>query len=294
MKRRPHGRRPHLRTFICPHRTVIRTRSRRRSQEKTEVTVSTDHINDTPAEPPTPPAIDHDPVPVGVPRFDVLAELFATFATDTDSIYRTWVTATVPNLADRPGSRAVDLGCGSGRFIDLLADRHNHVLGVDIAARELDIARTNHAQPHVQFEHRSLLDVTAEHDGQFDTVFTVNTVHHLRAHGIVLPHVRSLVAPGGHLIAIDIIDPGNWADLDWHIHDAFTDAEISYRHRSHDPDVAADLIRLRLHPAWLDHVTENIPLTCEQFTTQYTAEFPGVQITQLDRVVAAAHWHAPA
>jgi 2-polyprenyl-3-methyl-5-hydroxy-6-metoxy-1,4-benzoquinol methylase len=282
-----------MRICLCLQRTVVKTCARTRSPERTEVTVSTDHINNIPAAHPTPAATGNEDAVVGeVPRFDVLAELFATFAADTDSIYRTWVTAAVPDLADRPGSRAVDLGCGSGRFTDLLADRHNHVLGVDIAARELDLARANHTQPHVRFEHRGLLDVTADRDGQFDTVFTVNTVHHLRAHDIVLPHLRSLVAPGGHLIAVDIVDPGQWRDLDWHIHDAFTDAETSYRHRSQDAGIAADLVRLRLHPAWLDHVTENIPLTRDQFTAFYIAAFPGVEITNLDRVVAAAHWHA--
>jgi 2-polyprenyl-3-methyl-5-hydroxy-6-metoxy-1,4-benzoquinol methylase len=227
--------------------------------------------------------------------FDELAELFHTLAADTDPIYRGWVTAHVPDLPGQPGSRAVDLGCGSGRFIDLLASRHTEVLGVDIAAREIDMARREHPQPHVRFEVRSLLDVTADADGQFDTVFSVNTVHHLRAHHVVLPHLRSLLAPGGHLVVVDIVDPGGWASgVDWHIHDAFVAAETSYRHRSKDRNVAADILRLHLHPAWLEHVTTNIPLTRQEFRARYGAAFPGAEFADLDRVVAAAHWRAPA
>jgi len=122
-------------------------------------------------------------------------------------IYRPWLTAAVPDLSTQPGSRAVDLGCGTGRFTALLADRHTDVLAVDIAARTLAIARATDPQPHVRFEHRSLLEVTPDLDGRFDTVLTVNTIHHLRAHHTVLPHLRSLLAPGGHLLAVDITDP---------------------------------------------------------------------------------------
>ena len=234
-------------------------------------------------------------VPEQKTYFDELAELFHIFAADTDPMYRGWVTASVPDLGHRPGSRAVDRGCGSGRFIDLLAGRHGAVLGVDIAEREIAIARREHPQPHVRLEKRSLLDVTAAADGQFDTVFSVNTVHHLRAHDVVLPHLRSLLAPGGHLVIIDIVDPGGWATgADWHIHEAFVDAESSYRHRSKDRNVAADLLRLRLHPAWLEHVTTNIPLTREEFRAQYGAVFPYAEFADLDRVVAAVYWRAPA
>ena len=52
--------------------------------------------------------------------------------------------------------------------------------------------------------------------------------------------------------------------------------------------------RLRLHPAWLEHVTTNIPLTREQFHAQYGAVFPGAEFAELDPVVAAVHWRAPA
>jgi len=227
--------------------------------------------------------------------FADLAELFRTFAADTDSIYRSWATAAVPHLADQPGSRAVDLGCGHGRFLDLLADRHAEVLGVDIAEAGIEIARREHRQPNIRLQTRSLLDVTPETDGRFDTVFSVNTIHHLRAHDVVLPRLRSLLVPGGHLVVVEIVDSGGWdRGVDWHIKEAFLDAEKSYRYRSKDPDVAADVLRLRLHPAWLEHVTTNIPLTREQFHAQYGAVFPGAEFAELDPVVAAVHWRAPA
>jgi SAM-dependent methyltransferase len=232
-------------------------------------------------------------VPEQKPYFDALADLFHTFAADTDPIYRAWVTANVPDLHEQTGSRAVDLGCGSGRFIDVLADRHTQVLAVDIVAREVDMCGAEHPRRNVRYQVRSLLDVTPDTDGRFDTVFTVNTVHHLRSHDIVLPHLRSLVKPSGHLVLVDIIDPGQWRSVEWHIHEAFVDAEESYRCRSRDPEVAAEVMRLRLHPDWLEHVTTNIPLTRDEFHRHYQAVFPGIEFRDLHKEVTAGYWRAP-
>jgi SAM-dependent methyltransferase len=232
-------------------------------------------------------------VPQQKVHFDELAELFRTFAADTDCILRPWVVENVPDLSGRDGSRAADLGCGTGRFLDLLADRHQQVYGVDISAREVEMAREAHGRPSVRLDVRSLLDVRPESDGLFDTVFTVNTVHHLRAYDVVLPHLRSLVAAGGHLIIIDLVDPGSWHDPDWHVHRAFLDAEDSYRNRSKDRDVAADLLRLRLHPNWLEHAATNVPLPRADWDQRYRTAFPGATFTDLHDDITAVHWTSP-
>jgi SAM-dependent methyltransferase len=125
-------------------------------------------------------------------------------------------------------------------------------------------------------------------------VFSVNTIHHLRDHDRVLPHVRSLVAPGGRAVLVDIVDPGQWPSRDWHIGEAFRDAEASFRHRSRTAEAAADVLRLRLHPAWLEHVTTNVPLTRARFHEAYGEVFPCAEFTDdLNGVVAAARWQAP-
>ncbi|HVQ94785.1 MAG TPA: class I SAM-dependent methyltransferase [Mycobacteriales bacterium] len=227
-------------------------------------------------------------------RFDELAELFHTFAADSAGIFQPWVLANVPDLSTVDGARAVDLGCGTGRFTGLLADRHAEVLGVDISAREIDIARAEHRRPGVRLEVRSLLDVTPGTDGVFDTVFTVTTLHHLRAYDVALPHLRSLVAPGGHLAIIDLVDPGPWRDRDWHVQRAFEDAEDSYRNRSRSAEVAADVLRLRLHPTWLEHAAANVPLPRAEFADRYRAAFPGATFTDLHDDITAIHWRAPA
>jgi trans-aconitate methyltransferase len=230
------------------------------------------------------------PQPAGAGQrvhFNELAELFAVLAADTECVYRPWLDATLP----ASGDRVVDLGCGPGRWTGLLVDRYADVLGVDIADREIAMART--AYPDVRFDVRSLLDVTPDTDGRFDLVFSVNAVHHLRDHDRVLPHLRSLAAPGGTVVVVDIIDPGGWATLDFQIRHALLDAEESYRYRSRDHRVAARILELHLHPTWLDHALTNVPLTRPEFRRRYAAVFPGAEFTDLHRVVTAMHWTDP-
>lgn len=219
--------------------------------------------------------------------YDQLAGLFATFAEDTDSLYRPWLTDVVGT-----GERAIDLGCGSGRWTDLLLDRYQNVYGVDTSAVEIEMAAQRH--PTATFAARDLMDVSPDQDGVHDLVFSVNTVHHLNDHDKVLPHLRSLVKPGGQVVIIDITDPGGWDTLEYQVADAFRDAEESYRHRSQDYQVAARVLELHLHPVWLEHCLNDRPLTRPQFREVYAQAFPGAEFAELHRVITGMRWQAPA
>src|SRR5712691_7874099 len=155
--------------------------------------------------------------------FDPLAELYERYAEINDGVYRPWLTAALP--AGGPHQRAADLGCGSGRFTGLLADRYEQVLAVDIAEREIGIARAKRAGPRISYQARSMLDVTPERDGQFDLVLSVNAIYHVRDHGRALPLIRSLVRPGGWAVLVDIVrrDPPRQGAL-WHRWSGIQDA----------------------------------------------------------------------
>src|SRR5262245_3051486 len=103
------------------------------------------------------------------PLFDPIAELYERYAEINDAIYRPHLARALPAA----GPRGVELGCGSGRFTGLLADRCEHVLAVDIAEREVAIAREKRAHPNVEYRVGSLLDVSPDRDGRFDVVLSV-------------------------------------------------------------------------------------------------------------------------
>lgn len=226
-----------------------------------------------------------------IPLFNALAELYERYAEVNDAVYRPFLARSLPAT----GTRAVDLGCGSGRFTGLLADRCADVLAVDIAEREIEIARRRRYRPNVEYRLANLLDVTAADDGPFDVVFSVNALFHLfRQHDTddVLGHVRSLVAPGGTAVITDVVSPGPRSLLHhrwWGLQDA---ARTWVRRRSLAD--AWTVMRIRQHPVWMQHARSNLPLTRDEFHRWYSTVFPGAEFTDdLDPFICAITWRRP-
>ena len=157
----------------------------------------------------------------------------------------------------------------------------------------LDIARTERARPNVDYQHRGILDVAAG-EGPFDVVLSVHALHHVGDPGVVLPHVRSLLAPGGRLVVADIIDPGGWRTREFHLDRAFDRRPCGLpahpRRRTRQPTS----LRLLLHPRWLQLTEADTPLTRDAFHTAYDEAFPGaVYADDLNPTMCGAVWQAP-
>jgi SAM-dependent methyltransferase len=223
--------------------------------------------------------------------FDDFAELFDRFTGIWDRIsggFDDWVRGHLPKRV----VSAVDLGCGAGRHSVLLADHAERVLAVDVADRMLDIARAGRARPNIDYQRRGVLDVASE-DGPFDVVLSVHTLHHVGSTGTVLPHVRSLLAPGGRLIVADIVDPGDWPTREFQIDRAFDDARAVYQ-LTGEADAAADVVRLLLHPRWRHLAEQDTPLTRGAFHAAYEEAFPGAEFADdLHPMMCGAVWQAP-
>jgi 2-polyprenyl-3-methyl-5-hydroxy-6-metoxy-1,4-benzoquinol methylase len=222
------------------------------------------------------------------PLFNPIAVLYERYADVNDEVYRPYLERALPTA----GGRAVDLGCGSGRFTGLLADRYEHVLAVDIAEREIDIAASKRARPNITYRAASLLEVTPDRDGLFDAVLSVNTLFNLFGEhdpDDVLRHVRSLIAPGGSAVIVDVVSACSRSALRhrwWGVEDA---VRTFARRRS----VAAawTVLRLRQHPVWLRHVRANRALRREAFHERYSAVFPGARFTdELDPFLCGMQW----
>lgn len=225
--------------------------------------------------------------------FDPIAELYDRFAALSHGAYSRWLQHVLPAR----GGRAVDLGCGAGRFVDLLADRYDEVLAVDASSRMIDLARERRARPAVDYRVRDLWDLTPERDGTFDLVFSVNTLHHLGPDPQrYLAHVRRLVSPGGRLVVIDCVR---------HTPDWATGA-VTYRLYRFSRTVsgavragvtrrsAADALaayRLRRHPRWRDLAAGAPVVSRAEFHRQYAAAFPGASFADtLDPSVCGVTW----
>jgi SAM-dependent methyltransferase len=196
----------------------------------------------------------------------------------------------IARLPAEPGGRAVDLGCGTGRHAALLAQRFDDVLAVDTSDPMLALARRHRPARNIRYQQRDLHDVTPERDGRFDLVLCAYTLLYTPDPPRALRHVRSLVAPNGQAILVDLCDQPR--PQGWLRRDAIRALAADLRERRLPVLHACEVYRLATDPAWLTHQASIRPLPPGQFEQTYQEVFPGAVITALDRA-RAVHWQRP-
>jgi SAM-dependent methyltransferase len=108
--------------------------------------------------------------------------------------------------ADR---RILDLGCGIGRFAEVLGAKAKSVVGIDISGEMIAAARRRcGALPNVTFMQSSGLDLSLFEEGDFDLVLAADTFPYLVQSGMSLveTHVAEaarVLRPGGDLLILN-------------------------------------------------------------------------------------------
>lgn len=209
--------------------------------------------------------------------FDDLAEVFDNFSSTLDSVERPlsgWMADNLP-----PGHRALDIGCGTGRYSVVLANHYEEVVAADPAPNMIRIAEHDRPHPKVTYQVRDALEMTPAGDGVFDVVFAFSCVFHMAAPEKILPHLAALVAPGGALVVFDPERPADWEEQDWHVDYAFGLARSTYD-MTKDVETAVNVIRTFTHESWLELSKRNVPLSNEEFRSAYSAALPGVAFAE--------------
>ncbi len=100
--------------------------------------------------------------------------------------------------------RALDIGAGRGLLARRIAERADHVLGLDLSQASVMQARALHADvAHLRFEHGDVRELPASYDGRFDLVVLADTLYYLpppltdAALKALALRVAALLAPGG-------------------------------------------------------------------------------------------------
>lgn len=108
--------------------------------------------------------------------------------------------------------RALEIGCGTGRFSRLLAARAESVLALDLSPQMIRLARErSEHHPNVDFVAG---DVMARQlpDDEFDCVATLTTMHHLPFES-ALRKIRKALRPGGVFLCLDLYRRSDFGDL---------------------------------------------------------------------------------
>ena len=151
-------------------------------------------------------------------------------------------------IADELGARSVlDVGCGTGTFACLLAERGLEVTGVDPAAASLDVARTKPGADRVTWLHG---DATTLPPLQVDlATMTANVAQVFVTDedwAATLSAVHAALRPGGHLV-FETRDPAAEAWREWDREHTFTRADVAGGVEAwcEVTDVSGDLVSFR-------------------------------------------------
>ena len=129
--------------------------------------------------------------------------------------------------------RVLDIGCGFGVLSRRLAERADHVIGLDLVDRAVARARVRNADvSNLEFLQSDVFDLSPELNGSFDLVLLVDVLYYApdtsaAAYQAVAARVAALLRPGGVCVVVDhyfgwIMDrPTRLANV---IHDAFRKA----------------------------------------------------------------------
>lgn len=119
-----------------------------------------------------------------------------------------------------PGSRVLDIGCGGGLLVAVLAatGRITSARAIDASKPAIDLAhamipRLHELAPGVEvlFEHRTVQ--AGLPDDRYDAVCLIDVLHHVppKAQETAFRHAAARVRPGGLLIYKDMADRPAWA-----------------------------------------------------------------------------------
>src|SRR5579859_3508967 len=100
-------------------------------------------------------------------------------------------------------TNALDIGCGTGVFARLLAQRAEHVLALDLSPQMISQARQrSEHSANIDFQVTNALSWKYS-PAQFDYIVSIATLHHLPMEEI-LSKMKGALAPGGTLAVLDI------------------------------------------------------------------------------------------
>lgn len=112
------------------------------------------------------------------------------------------------------GKKVLDIACGEGYGVNLMAKSALQVTGIDIDNLTIEKAITKYKQENISFKHGSILQIPAQ-DGSFDLITCFETLEHVNDHNILMSELKRVLKPSGLLI-ISTPEKLNYSDNHFH------------------------------------------------------------------------------
>ncbi len=106
------------------------------------------------------------------------------------------------NRLPKQGNIVLEIGCGTGEFSRLLAQRFKQVIAIDLSPKMIEVAQ-QHSQgfDNINFQVADILQW--QFLEKFDAISSIATVHHLPLETL-LPSLKATLSPGGKLVILDL------------------------------------------------------------------------------------------
>lgn len=191
------------------------------------------------------------------------------------------------DLLPEAGGRALDLGCGTGRHAVLLAERFDQVDAIDMSGPMIELARARRPRPNITYWQADLHDVGGT--GHYDFVLSALTLHHVPDLRAALSHIKTLLAPGGRAVVVDMYPPESALRSPRWIPRRTVHRVVPLRARLHGlaaqklgadlvrrgPRTAWEIYRLSTSREWLDHRVTDRFFSREELERSCGTLFPG-------------------
>ena len=104
------------------------------------------------------------------------------------------------------GRRVLDVGCGGGILAEGMARRGASVLGIDLSAAALEVARLHALEAGVKVSYRQVAveELATLEGGAYDLVTCLEMLEHVPDPATIVRNLAQLVRPGGQVICSTI------------------------------------------------------------------------------------------
>ncbi len=144
-------------------------------------------------------------------RAESAAEYFGAVAADWDRVRDLHVAddeveaELVSAVEDRPSGELLDVGTGTGRMLELFADRVTRGVGIDLSRAMLNVARTNLDKAglrHCSVRHGDVYDLAVP-AGSFDIAILHHVLHYLDDPSAAVAESARTIRANGSLLIVD-------------------------------------------------------------------------------------------
>ncbi len=115
---------------------------------------------------------------------------------------REFIPEDIKNLGDWtiPGERILDLGCGNGRFYEVLKEKEINYFGIDFSEKLIEIAKQKY--PKAKFQVADVLNLPFPNN-YFDKIYSISVLHQIPSRELrirSLKEIKRVLKPRGVLI----------------------------------------------------------------------------------------------